>query len=198
MDMENVVWHDHRVTKTERRTLNNHGSCVVWFTGLPSSGKSTIASEIEHHLYNRGIRTYLLDGDNVRHGLNSNLGFSPEDREENIRRIGEVARLYVDAGMITFVAFISPYRKDREKARNLLEDGEFIEVYVKCPVEVCEQRDPKGLYQKAKQGEIKEFTGVSAPYEEPLDPEIVLETDRFTVKESAQKIVEFLEKKRMI
>jgi adenylylsulfate kinase len=196
--MENVVWHDHRVLKAERRTLNNHNSCVVWFTGLPSSGKSTIASEVEHQLYNRGIRTYLLDGDNVRHGLNSNLGFSPEDREENIRRIGEVAKLFVDAGMITFVAFISPYRKDREKARKLLEDGEFIEVYVKCPVEVCEQRDPKGLYQKAKQGEIKEFTGVSAPYEEPLDPEIVLETDKLAVEESVKKLMEFLEERRMI
>lgn len=198
MDMENVVWHDHRVTKTERRKLNNHKSCVVWFTGLPSSGKSTIASEVEHQLYNRGIRTYLLDGDNVRHGLNSNLGFSPQDREENIRRIGEAARLFVDAGMITFVAFISPYSKDRERARKLLEDDEFIEVYVKCPVEVCEQRDPKGQYQKAKKGEIKEFTGVSAPYEEPLNPEIILETDRLSVDESVIKIIRFLEGERMI
>jgi adenylylsulfate kinase len=196
--MKNVVWHDHRVTKAERRKLNNHGSCVVWFTGLPSSGKSTIASEVEHQLYTRGVRTYLLDGDNVRHGLNSNLGFSPEDREENIRRISEVARLFVDAGMITFVAFISPYRKDREKARKLLEDGEFIEVYVKCPVKVCEQRDPKGLYRQAKKGEIKEFTGVSAPYEEPSDPDIVLETDKLAVEESAKKIMEFLEERRMI
>ena len=196
--MENIVWHDHRVTKAERRQLNNHGSCVVWFTGLPSSGKSTIASEVEHQLYTRGIRTYLLDGDNVRHGLNSNLGFSPVDREENIRRIGEVAKLFVDGGMITFVAFISPYRKDRERARHILEDGEFIEVYIKCPVEICEQRDPKGLYQKAKKGEIKEFTGVSAPYEEPLTPEIVLETDRLSVEESVKKIISFLKGKRMI
>ena len=196
--MENIVWHDHRVTKAERRKLNNHRSCVVWFTGLPSSGKSTIASEVEHQLYNRGIRTYLLDGDNVRHGLNINLGFSPKDREENIRRIGEVAKLFVDAGMITFVAFISPYRKDRERARKLLADGEFIEVYVKCPVEVCEQRDPKGLYQKAKKGEIKEFTGVSAPYEEPLDPEIVLETDRLAVEESVKKILDYLEDRNLI
>jgi adenylylsulfate kinase len=196
--MENIVWHDHRVTKAERRKLNNHGSCVVWFTGLPSSGKSTIASEVEHQLHNRGIRTYLLDGDNVRHGLNSNLGFSPEDREENIRRIGEVARLFVDAGMITFVAFISPYRKDRERARNILEAGEFIEVYVKCPVEVCEQRDPKGLYQKAKKGEIKEFTGVSAPYEESLNAEIILETDRLAVEESVKKIIDYLEDRKII
>jgi adenylylsulfate kinase len=196
--MGNIVWHDHRVTKTERRKLNNHKSCVVWFTGLPSSGKSTIASKVEHQLHNRGVRTYLLDGDNVRHGLNSNLGFSPQDREENIRRIGEVAKLFVDAGMITFVAFISPYSKDRERARKLLEDGEFIEVYVKCPVEVCEQRDPKGQYQKAKKGEIKEFTGVSAPYEEPLNPEIILETDRLAVDESVKKIVDYLEKREII
>lgn len=196
--MENVVWHDHRVTKTERRKLNNHKSCVVWFTGLPSSGKSTIASEAEHQLYNRGIRTYLLDGDNVRHRLNSNLGFSPEDREENIRRIGEVAKLFVDAGMITFVAFISPYRKDREKARKLLKDGEFIEVYVKCPADICEQRDPKGLYQKAKKGEIKEFTGVSAPYEEPFNPEILLESDRLSVEESVTRVIDYLEGRRII
>ena len=196
--MENIVWHDHRVTKAERRELNNHKSCVVWFTGLPSSGKSTIAGEVEHQLYTRGVRTYLLGGDNVRHGLNSNLGFSPEDREENIRRIGEVAKLFVDAGMITFVAFISPYRKDRERARSILEDGEFIEVYVKCPVDICEQRDPKGQYQKAKKGEIKEFTGISAPYEEPLEPEIVLETDRLAVEESAQKIIDYLEKRGII
>lgn len=196
--MENVVWHDHRVSKAERRKLNNHNSCVVWFTGLPSSGKSTIANEVEHQLYPRGIRTYLLDGDNVRHGLNSNLGFSPGDREENIRRIGEVAKLFVDAGMVTFVAFISPYRKDREKARKLLEDGEFIEVYVKCPVDVCEQRDPKGLYKKAKKGEIKEFTGVSAPYEEPLNPEIILETDRLSVDESVKKLIEYLEERNIL
>jgi adenylylsulfate kinase len=196
--MENVVWHDHRVSKAERRKLNNYNSCVVWFTGLPSSGKSTIASEVEHQLNSKGIRTYLLDGDNVRHGLNSNLGFSPEDREENIRRIGEVAKLFVDAGIITLVAFISPYRKDREKARHILEAGEFIEVYVKCPAEVCEQRDPKGLYQKARQGEIKEFTGVSAPYEEPLHPEIVLETDKLAVDESVKKIIDYLENRRII
>jgi adenylylsulfate kinase len=196
--MKNIVWHDHRVTKSERRKLNKHKSCVVWFTGLPASGKSTIASEVEHQLHKKGIRTYLLDGDNVRHGLNSNLGFSPQDREENIRRIGEVAKLFVDAGMITFVAFISPYRNDRERARHILEHGEFIEIYVKCPIEVCEQRDPKGQYQKAKKGEIKEFTGISAPYEEPLDPEIVLETDRLAVDESVKKIIKHLEEKRII
>jgi adenylylsulfate kinase len=196
--MEHIVWHVHHVSKAERRRLNNHKSCVLWFTGLPSSGKSTIASEVEYQLNSKGIRTYLLDGDNVRHGLNSNLGFSPEDREENIRRIGEVAKLFVDSGVITFVAFISPYRKDRERARSILEDGEFIEVYVKCPVAVCEQRDPKGFYEKAKKGEIKEFTGISAPYEEPLDPEIVLETDRISVKESVKKIIDYLGIRGMI
>jgi len=196
--MEHIVWHVHHVSKAERRRLNNHKSCVLWFTGLPSSGKSTIASEVEYQLHNKGIRTYLLDGDNVRHGLNSNLGFSPEDREENIRRIGEVAKLFVDSGVITFVAFISPYRKNRERARSILEDGEFIEVYVKCPVAVCEQRDPKGLYEKARKGEIKEFTGISAPYEEPLEPEIVLETDRISVKESVKKIIDYLGIRGMI
>jgi adenylylsulfate kinase len=196
--MENIIWHDHRVSKAERRKLNNHKSCVVWLTGLPSSGKSTIAGEVEHQLNAKGMRTYLLDGDNVRHGLNSNLGFSPQDREENIRRIGEVAKLFVDAGMITFVAFISPYRKDRERARHILEDGEFIEVYVKCPVDICEQRDPKGQYQKAKKGEIKEFTGVSAPYEEPVEPETVLETDKLTIEESVKKIIDYLEDRKII
>jgi adenylylsulfate kinase len=196
--MGNVVWHDHRVSKAERRRLNNHNSCVLWFTGLPSSGKSTIAGEVEHYLHTRGMRTYLLDGDNVRHSLNSDLGFSSEDREENIRRISEVAKLFVDAGMVTLAAFISPYRGDRDKARKLLDDGEFIEVYVKCPVDICEQRDPKGLYQKAKKGEIKEFTGISAPYEEPINPEIILETDKLTVEESVAKIIDYLEKRGMM
>ena len=196
--MGNIVWHDHRVSKAERRTLNNHNSCIIWFTGLPSSGKSTIASAVEHQLYTRGVRTYLLDGDNVRHGLNCDLGFSPEDRAENIRRIGEVAKLFVDAGMITLVAFISPYRIDREQARKIVEDGEFIEVYAKCPVEVCEHRDTKGFYRKAKKGEIQEFTGVSAPYEEPLNPEICLETARISVEESVKKTLDYLQQKGII
>lgn len=196
--MGNIVWHDHRVSKAERRTLNNHNSCIIWFTGLPSSGKSTIASAVEHQLYTRGVRTYLLDGDNVRHGLNVDLGFSPEDRAENIRRIGEVAKLFVDAGMITLVAFISPYRIDREQARKIVEDGEFIEVYAKCPVEVCEHRDTKGFYRKAKKGEIQEFTGVSAPYEEPLNPEICLETARISVEESVKKTLDYLQQKGII
>lgn len=178
--------------------MNGHASCIIWFTGLPSSGKSTIASEVEHRLHASGIRTYLLDGDNVRHGLNADLGFSPAEREENIRRIGEVARLFLDAGLITLVAFISPYRKDREKVRRGVEAGEFIEVYVKCPVAVCEQRDAKGFYRKARQGEIKEFTGVSAPYEEPLDPEIILDTERLSVAEAVEETLTYLQQKGII
>jgi adenylylsulfate kinase len=196
--MGNIVWHDHRVSKAERERLNNHQACIIWFTGLPSSGKSTIAGAVEHQLYTRGIRTYLLDGDNVRHGLNRDLGFSPEDREENIRRIGEVAKLFADAGMVTLVAFISPYRRDRERVRAGVEAGEFVEVYVKCPVEVCEQRDVKGFYRKAKQGEIKEFTGISAPYEEPLKPEIILETEKLSVEESVKKILDYLTQRKIL
>jgi adenylylsulfate kinase len=196
--MGNIVWHDHRVSKAERKRLNKHQACIIWFTGLPSSGKSTIAGAVEHQLYTRGIRTYLLDGDNVRHGLNRDLGFSPEDREENIRRIGEVAKLFVDAGMVTLVAFISPYRRDRERVRAGVEAGEFVEVYVKCPVEVCEQRDVKGFYRKAKQGEIKDFTGVSAPYEEPLKPEILLETEKLSVEESVKKILDYLTQRKIL
>ncbi len=196
--MAEVVWHKHKVTKEMRRKLNGHKSCVLWFTGLPSSGKSTIAGELEYELHKRGITTYLLAGDTIRHGLNSDLGFSPKDREENIRRIGEVARLFVDAGLVVLVAFVSPYRKDRDRARGLLSKDEFFEIYVKCPVEVCETRDPKGMYKKAKNGEIKEFTGVSAPYEEPKKPEIVLETDRLSVKECICKILKYLCEKRVI
>ncbi len=196
--MPEVVWHDHKVTKEMRRKQNGHKSCVLWFTGLPSSGKSTIAGEVEYRLHKRGIRTYLLDGDNIRHGLNSDLGFSPKDREENIRRIGEVAKLFVDAGMITLVAFVSPYRKDRERARKILEDGEFIEIYVKCPVEVCEKRDPKGMYKKAREGKIKEFTGISAPYEEPENPEIILETNKMSINECVEKVIRYLEEKKII
>ena len=196
--MGNTVRHGHRVSKAERRRLNNHTSCIIWFTGLPSSGKSTIASAVEHQLFARGVRTYLLDGDTVRHGLNRDLGFSPEDRTENIRRIGEVAKLFVDAGMITLVACISPYRQDREQARKIIEPGEFIEVYVQCPVEVCEQRDIKGLYRKAKKGEITEFTGVSAPYEEPLNPEIIVETARISVEEGVQNILDYLKQKGIL
>ena len=189
---ENVVWHEGKVTKKEREKLLGQKGVVVWFTGLPSSGKSTISREVEKRLYKMGKLVYVLDGDNVRHGLNSDLGFSPKDRKENIRRISEVAKLFVDAGIITLTAFISPYKIDRETARKLFEKGEFIEIYVKCPVSMCIKRDPKGMYKKALKGEIKEFTGISAPYEEPENPEIILETNEESVEKSAQKVIDYL------
>jgi adenylylsulfate kinase len=168
---------------------------TLWLTGLSGSGKSTIAVEIEHALIENKHQAYILDGDNIRHGLNKNLGFSPEDRTENIRRIGEVAKLFTDANIITITAFISPYRQDRDNVRKLLKDGEFVEVYIKCPIDVCEQRDTKGLYKKARAGEVKEFTGISAPYEEPLNPELTIDTSTMTVDESTRAIVQYLEQK---
>jgi adenylylsulfate kinase len=194
----NIVWHQAKITKEDRHRLNNHKSCVLWFTGLSASGKSTLATEVERELYNRGIRTYVLDGDNIRHGLNKDLGFSPEDRKENIRRIGEVAKLFVDSGLFALTAFISPYREDRDMVRSMLQEGEFIEIYVKCPLEVCESRDPKGLYKKARAGEIKDFTGISAPYEEPLNPELMIETDKQTIEESVQQVVGYLRERGYI
>ncbi len=188
-----LVPYKGRITKRDRQRIKGHKSAILWFTGLPSSGKSTIAHKLEEELNKRGIHTYVLDGDNVRRGLNSDLGFSPEDRRENIRRIGEVAKLFVDAGLIVMAAFISPYRESRRFVRNLVEPGEFIEIYVKCPLEVCEARDVKGLYKKARRGEIKDFTGISAPYEEPENPEIVVETDKESVEESVEKILNYLE-----
>ena len=194
----NIVWQPTKVTKEDRRRLNGHGSCVLWFTGLSGSGKSTLAMEVEKELYQKGVRTYVLDGDNIRHGLNRDLGFGKDDRKENIRRIGEVAKLFVDAGIVTLTAFISPYREDRDLVRGLFESGEFIEIFVKCSLEECERRDPKGLYQKARRGEIREFTGISAPYEEPLSPELVVETERETVEESACKVLDFLSSKGLL
>ena len=194
----NITWHHASVTREGREKLLGHKGAVIWFTGLSASGKSTIAHEVENILHERGCLTYALDGDNVRHGLNKNLGFSPEDREENIRRIGEVAKLFADAGVLAMTAFISPYRADRDKARKLLEDGKFIEVFVDCPVDVCEERDPKGLYKRAKAGEIREFTGISAPYEVPEKAEIVLNTDKLTIEESAQIVVSLLEQRGII
>lgn len=191
----NITWHDSKVTKASRQYLNNHKSAVLWFTGLSGSGKSTVSVELEKELHAMGIRTYRLDGDNVRQGLNKNLGFSPEDRKENIRRIGEVSNLMVDAGLFTLSAFISPYREDRDEVRELVEDGEFVEVFVKASVETCESRDPKGLYKKARAGEIKGFTGIDAPYEEPLNPEIVIDSDNLSVEESVKLIVAYLKEK---
>ncbi len=191
----NIVWHAGMVTKTDRETISGHKACTIWMTGLPASGKSTLAVALEKALWARGIHAYVLDGDNIRHGLNKDLGFSPADRNENIRRIGEVAKLFTVAGVINVTAFISPYRTDRDQARRIMADGEFVEVFVDCPVSVCEQRDPKGHYKKARAGEIGEFTGVSAPYEAPLHPEIVVHTDRQSEDECVQTILTYLEER---
>lgn len=191
----NITWHHGRIAKQDRMKLMRQKGATIWLTGLSGSGKSTIAVELEHALLENGHQAYILDGDNIRHGLNKNLGFSPEDRTENIRRIGEVAKLFTHANIITITAFISPYREDRDEARRLQGDGEFVEVYVKCPVEVCEERDSKGLYKKARAGEIKEFTGISAPYEEPENPEITIDTSKTSVEESTRLILGYLEEK---
>ncbi|GJQ23064.1 MAG: adenylyl-sulfate kinase [Planctomycetia bacterium] len=189
----NIKWHPGKITKDDRVKLMKQKGVTIWLTGLSGSGKSTIAVEIEHALLENKHLAYILDGDNIRHGLNKNLGFSPEDRTENIRRIGEVAKLFTDANMIAITAFISPYRQDRDNVRKLLKDGEFIEIYVKCPLDVCEQRDTKGLYKKARAGEVKEFTGISAPYEEPLHPELTIDTSTMTVDESTRTVLNYLE-----
>ncbi|MFC4386288.1 adenylyl-sulfate kinase [Gracilibacillus marinus] len=188
----NIVWHDSVITKQDRTELNGHKSPVLWFTGLSGSGKSTITVELEKALFQKGVRTYRLDGDNIRHGLNNNLGFSPDDRKENIRRIGEVAKLMSDAGLLTLTAFISPYKEDREQVRDILNDGNFVEIYVKCSLEGCEARDPKGLYQKARAGEIKGFTGIDAPYEEPSNPELIIDTEQLSVEEAVSTIIHYL------
>ncbi|MEE9502391.1 MAG: adenylyl-sulfate kinase [Candidatus Aminicenantaceae bacterium] len=188
----NITWHDGAITKSDRERLIQQKGVVIWFTGLSSSGKSTIARAVEERLFERGHLSYVLDGDNIRHGLNKNLGFSPEDREENIRRIGEVAKLFADAGFVTMTAFISPYRKDRNRNRELLQKGEFIEVFVKVSLDVAEERDPKGLYKKARAGEIKEFTGISAPYEEPLNPELILDTDKLGLTQCQDAVIRYL------
>jgi adenylylsulfate kinase len=194
----NIVWHAGAVTRGDREQLNGHHGATVWLTGLSGSGKSTIAVELERWLWDRGVRAYILDGDNIRHGLNKNLGFSPTDRTENIRRIGEVAKLFTDAGMVAITAFISPYRADRDQVRALMQPGDFIEVLVDCPVEVCEQRDVKGLYKKARAGQIPEFTGISAPYEAPLSPELTIHTQSQSVDESVKQIIAYLNEKRLI
>lgn len=189
----NVTWHDHRVTKEERCKQNGHKGAVLWFTGLSGSGKSTIANTVDHKLFEMGKHTFVLDGDNIRMGLNKNLGFSPEDRTENIRRIGEVSKLYTDAGILVMTAFISPYLEDRDQVREIMGDGEFIEVLVKASLETCEERDPKGLYKKARAGEIKGFTGIDAPYEAPEKPELVLDSDSKGIDELADEVVAYLE-----
>nr|WP_309101264.1 adenylyl-sulfate kinase [Fredinandcohnia onubensis] len=189
---EHIVWHKGSITKEDRQSLNNHKSFIIWFTGLSGSGKSTLANAVEKLLYSEGIRSYLLDGDNIRHGINNNLGFSAEDRKENIRRIAEVGKLFVDAGVVVLAAVISPYAEDRANARNIFEEDEFIEVYVKCPLNECEARDPKGLYKKARAGEIQNFTGISQPYEEPESPEIVVDTVNSSLSGSSNQVFQFI------
>jgi adenylylsulfate kinase len=188
----NLYWHQSSVTVDARRELNQYKSCVIWFTVLSAAGKSTLANALNEKFHSMHIHGYVLDGDNIRHGLNKDLGFSPEDRQENIRRIGEVAKLFVDAGMIAITAFISPYREDRRQARVLVREDEFLEVFVKCDLEECERRDPKGMYKKARSGAIKEFTGISAPYEEPEKAEITIDTAKNSVDECIQKLLDYL------
>jgi len=190
----NLTWHEGQVSRTDRQSLLGQRGCTIWLTGLSGSGKSTIAVAAEKALKDLGRLTYILDGDNIRMGLNSNLGFSPDDRTENIRRIGEVSKLFTDAGVIVFSSFISPYRADRDAIREIMGDGDFVEVWVDASVETCEGRDVKGLYKKARAGEIPEFTGISAPYEEPTKPELVLDTNSLSVDESVTQVVSFLQK----
>jgi adenylylsulfate kinase len=196
--MNNITWHYSTITKNNRQDMNGHKSCLLWFTGLSGSGKSTLANAIDHKLFQKQIRSYVLDGDNIRLGLNRDLGFDAEDRRENIRRIGEVAKLFVDSGQVVSSAFISPFREDRELVRKRFAEGEFIEIFVNCPIRICENRDPKGLYEKAKKGEITNFTGISSPYEIPDHPEIVIETDKWTIQESVRKILTYLKNKEIL
>ena len=189
----NIVRHEGHVSRQERERLLGQQGVLLWLTGLPSSGKSTIAYTVEHALVNRGHLAYVLDGDNIRFGLNKNLGFSAEDRAENIRRIGEVGKLFVDGGYITLASFVSPYREDRDGVRALMADGDFAEVFIDTPVELCEERDPKGLYKKARAGEIPNFTGVSDPYEAPENAELVIKTATGTPEEAAAQILAMLE-----
>ncbi|AVI40852.1 MULTISPECIES: adenylyl-sulfate kinase [Bacillus] len=195
MSNEHIVWHDSSITKKEYQQKNNHKSGIIWLTGLSGSGKSTIANAAARELFEQGYQVTVLDGDNVRHGLNKDLGFSDDDRKENIRRIGEVAKLFVEQGTIVITAFISPFQEDRRIVRQLVEAGEFHEVFVKCDLNVCEERDPKGLYKKARNGEIPFFTGIDSPYEEPAAPELVLDTGELSREESKQRLVDYVKEK---
>lgn len=194
----NIVWHESSITKQERRIQNKHHSFILWFTGLSASGKSSVANAFARTLFERGNQAFVLDGDNVRHGLNNDLGFGEADRKENIRRIGEVSKLFIESGQIVLTAFISPYRADRQIVRDLVEEGEFLEVFVKCSVEICEKRDPKGLYKKARNAEIPNFTGISAPYEEPQHPEVILDTEQHSIEECVEQLTAILTKKGYI
>ncbi len=193
-----IVPYRGHITKLHRQMLNGHKSFVLWFTGLPSSGKSTIAHRVELELYKRGVKTYVFDGDNIRTGLNRDLGFTEKEREENIRRIAEVVKLFIDAGIVVLTAFVSPLRKYREYVRSLLEEGEYIEIYVKCSPEKCAERDPKGHYEKAKRGIIKNFTGVDGCYEEPLSPDLIVDTEKLSINESVQAVINLLKERKFI
>ena len=192
MKNSNIIWHHATVTRERRELQNKHKSTVLWFTGLSGSGKSTLAHAVEEKLHQCGCRTFVLDGDNVRHGLCRDLGFEESDRRENIRRVGETAKLFIEAGIITLTAFISPFLEDRNRVRSIFQNGNFLEVYCKCPLEVCEQRDVKGLYQRARDGKVKQFTGISSPYEPPKNPELIVETDKLTLEESVIQVMGLL------
>lgn len=192
---KNIIKQNYKITKKERQKLNGHRSLIGWFTGLSGSGKSTIAGRAEEQLHEMGIKTYLLDGDNIRDGLNSNVDFSDEGRKENIRRIGEVSKLFVDAGLVVLTAFISPFRSDRDRVRAIVEADEFAEIFVNCPIQICEQRDIKGLYKKARAGEIADFTGISSPFEPPPNPELEIKTDQFSIDKSVDKVVNYIIKR---
>jgi adenylylsulfate kinase len=194
----NVVWHHATVTRQRREVQNGHRSVILWFTGLSGAGKSTLAHAVEERLHELGCRTFVFDGDNVRHGLNSNLGFSKEDRQENVRRIGEMCKLFVEAGVIALTAFISPFREDRDRVRNLVKEGDFIEIFCDCSLEVCESRDVKGMYGRARRGEIKEFTGISSPYERPDNPELVFDTGNMPLEGCVEGIMAYLMKQGII
>jgi adenylylsulfate kinase len=189
----NITWHHATVTREKREAQNKHRSFILWFTGLSGAGKSTVAHSVEEYLHQTGCRTFVFDGDNVRHGLNKDLGFSEKDRKENIRRIGEMCKLFIEAGVIALTAFISPFRDDRKFLRNMANNGDFIEVYCECSLDICENRDVKGIYKKARNGEIPDFTGISSPYEIPDNAEIVLDTGHTSLEECVQKVVEYLE-----
>tara|TARA_B110000238_G_C15986681_1_gene378456 strand:- start:263 stop:871 length:609 start_codon:yes stop_codon:yes gene_type:complete len=192
MKTENTVWHEQNISKADRANLKNQQPCLLWYTGLSGSGKSTVANAVDAMLFERGCHSYLLDGDNVRHGLNGDLGFSDDERVENIRRISEVAKLFIDSGLIVSTAFISPFATDRVMASKRLKEGEFIEVFIDTPIDVCEQRDPKGLYKKARTGEIKDFTGIDSTYDVPTSPSIHVKTDEKSIEQCAAQIIEFL------
>ncbi|MBU0689911.1 MAG: adenylyl-sulfate kinase [Gammaproteobacteria bacterium] len=194
----NVVWHNATVTRKRREEMNGHGGVILWFTGLSGAGKSSLSHAVEEALHSMGCHTFVMDGDNVRHGLCADLGFSSEDRVENIRRVGEMSKLFIEAGVIVLTAFISPFRSDRERVRSLVPHGDFMEIFCSTPLEVCEERDVKGLYKRARAGEIKEFTGISSPYEAPVDPELVVETGKLSIEDSVAKVMELLRERGIV